>query len=431
MEIYVIKPGDTLEAISRETGVAKEQIAADNNITNSDNLAVGEALIILKPAFSDRAQAGDTIESIAARNGTDEVTLRRLNPALSVRPPETGEEIVLKFTDNPAYDFVTLGYMYDFITESTLKTALPYLTYAIIFGYGFDADGEIIRVNDEKIFRAAKETDTKILLSLSLITESGRFDNPNLSRFMTDRIYQDVVLGNMLALIREKNADGMDLDMEYIPPEYKLEFISMIRNAATLLHSSGYVLNVAAAPKTSAEQQGLLYEAHDYRAMGEAADMIFLMTYEWGYKYGPPMAVAPLPNVTDVLRYALTEIPREKIILGIPNYGYDWALPYIPELTAAETISNIEAVDRSIKKGAEIEFDERSASPFYNYPERTGLIRQNHIVWFEDVRSVMEKMDLAVETGILGIGYWNVMYPFNQNFLLLASKYGIADPLRY
>jgi spore germination protein len=427
MDIYIIKSGDTLEAISRETGVAKEQIVSDNNLSEADKLAVGEALIILKPAFTDIAHSGDTVATIAARNGISEADLRRLNPGLSSAPPNAGDEIVLKFTDNADYDFVTLGYMYDFISESTLRTALPYLTYAIIFGYGFDENGEIIRVNDEKILTAAGETDTKILLSLSLITDSGRFDNPNLSRFMTDRIFQDVVLGNMLALIREKNADGMDLDMEYIPPEYKLEFISMIRNAATLLHNSGYVLNVALAPKTSAEQTGLLYEAHDYHAIGEIADFLFLMTYEWGYKYGPPMAVAPLPNVKQVLDYALTEIPREKIILGIPNYGYDWRLPYVRDETAAETISNIEAIDRAIEKGAEIEFDDRAASPFYNYYDRDILLTHTHIVWFEDVRSVLRKMDLAAENGIRGIGYWNVMNPFNQIFLLLASKYGIAE----
>jgi spore germination protein len=429
MDIYIIEPGDTLEAISRKTGVAKEQIAEDNNITESDKLAVGEALIILKPAFVDTVLTDDTLQTIAARNGVDTLTLRRLNPRLSSNPPKTGETVTLKFTDNPEYDFITVGYMYDFITESTLRTALPYLTYAIIFGYGFDSQGEILTVNDDKIIAAASETGTKYLLSLSLITDSGRFDNPNLPRFMTDRIFQDVILSNMLTLIRIKGADGMDLDMEYIPSEYKLEFVSMIRNAANLMHASGYILNVAVAPKTSAEQSGLLYEAHDYRAIGEAADMVFLMTYEWGYKYGPPMAVAPLPNVRQVLDYALTEIPPEKIILGIPNYGYDWRLPYIKDVTAAETISNIEAVDRSVEMGAEIRFDERSASPFYNYPERGILLPQNHVVWFEDVRSVLEKMDLAAENGILGVGYWNVMFPFNQNFLLLVSKYGIAEPL--
>ena len=47
-----------------------------------------------------------------------------------------------------------------------------------------------------------------------------------------------------------------------------------------------------------------------------------------GYTYGPPLPVAPLPNVRQVLEYALTEIPKEKIVLGVPNYGYSWPLPY-------------------------------------------------------------------------------------------------------
>ena len=57
------------------------------------------------------------------------------------------------------------------------------------------------------------------------------------------------------------------------------------------------------------------------------------------------MAVAPLPNVRRVLDYALTEIPADKIFLGIPNYGYNWKLPYERGVTAAVTLGNLTAVD--------------------------------------------------------------------------------------
>ena len=87
-------------------------------------------------------------------------------------------------------------------------------------------------------------------------------------------------------------------------------------------------LIAALAPKTSAGQKGTLYEGHDYTAIGAACDAALLMTYEWGYTYGPPMAVAPIRNVRQVVEYALTEIPPEKIWLGVPTYGYDWTLPY-------------------------------------------------------------------------------------------------------
>ena len=53
------------------------------------------------------------------------------------------------------------------------------------------------------------------------------------------------------------------------------------------------------------------------------------------------MAVAPINKVRQVVEYAVTQIPRDKIDLGIPNYGYDWPLPYIQGETAATTIGTV------------------------------------------------------------------------------------------
>ena len=92
---------------------------------------------------------------------------------------------------------------------------------------------------------------------------------------------------------------------------------------------------LAAWPKTSREQAGTLYEGHDYAAVAANTDAVLLMTYEWGYTYGPPMAVAPLPSVRRVVEFALTEMPPEKIFLGFPNYAYDWTLPHAPGTTRA------------------------------------------------------------------------------------------------
>ena len=102
--------------------------------------------------------------------------------------------------------------------------------------------------------------------------------------------------------------------------------------------------------------------------------------YEWGYTYGPPMAVAPLPNVRRVLDYAVTEIPPEKIYLGIPNYGYDWPLPFRQGETKARSISNQYAVEMAVAYRAAISYDETAQSPWFNYT-RDG---RAHVVWFED-----------------------------------------------
>lgn len=134
------------------------------------------------------------------------------------------------------------------------------------------------------------------------------------------------------------------------------------------------------------------------------------------------MAVAPLNKVRQILDYAVTEIPREKINMGIPNYAYDWLLPYERGVTKAENISNVEAVRRAARYGSTIRFDETAQSPYYEY----SIDGNAHIVWFEDVRSIQAKLSLIPEYNILGAGYWSLMKPFRANWLLLDSMLEIT-----
>ncbi len=135
------------------------------------------------------------------------------------------------------------------------------------------------------------------------------------------------------------------------------------------------------------------------------------------------MAVAPLNKVREVIEYAITEIPVEKINLGIPNYGYDWSLPYIRGESKAVTIGNVEAVQLAVTHGAEILFDEVAMSPYFYYYE-DGL---THEVWFEDVRSMREKFKLVTEYNLNGVGYWQVMQLYRANWLLLADTFYIMN----
>jgi len=131
------------------------------------------------------------------------------------------------------------------------------------------------------------------------------------------------------------------------------------------------------------------------------------------------MAVAPINMVRRVVEYALTEIPVYKMSLGIPNYGYDWPLPYERGVSRAETISNLEAIQIAIENGAEIQFDEEAMTPYFRY-WKFGV---QHEVWFEDVRSYQAKFDLIKEYGLTGAGYWQLMQFFRANWLLLSQMF--------
>jgi spore germination protein len=149
------------------------------------------------------------------------------------------------------------------------------------------------------------------------------------------------------------------------------------------------------------------------------------MTYDWGFAFGPPMAVAPINEVRKVLQYAVTAIPRRKILMGIPNYGYDWTLPYV-EGTAAKVVTNTGAVDLAFSVGANIQFDQTSMAPFFNYYDSSG---NKHVVWFEDARSILAKLTLANEFNLGGVSYWNIDRYFPQNWLIVGSVYQINKVL--
>ena len=122
------------------------------------------------------------------------------------------------------------------------------------------------------------------------------------------------------------------------------------------------------------------------------------------------------------MEYALTEIPADKIDLGIPNYGYDWPLPYERGVTKATTIGNVQAVRIAVEQGAEIRFNELAESPYFNYVSDDGV---EHEVWFEDVRSMQAKFNLIREYDLRGCGYWQIMQWFRANWLLLQNQFYI------
>ena len=130
------------------------------------------------------------------------------------------------------------------------------------------------------------------------------------------------------------------------------------------------------------------------------------------------MAVAPIQSVRQVLDYAVTEIPPEKIFLGFPNYAYNWTLPFTAGESRAAGLSNVEAPLLAAKMGAEIRFDEAAQTPYFYYTDGEGRV---HEVWFEDPRSCLAKFRLLDEYGFRGLGVWNYMRPFPACFSLLAA----------
>lgn len=423
MTIHVVRAGETLSSIALDYGVDPSRLAADSGVPPSGALAVGQTLVIRFPRQVHAVAPGQTLYSIAAVYGVSVRQLWRNNFFLgggtNLRP---GETLVISYYDEKLGSALSNGYAYPFIAPGVLAESLPYLSALTPFTYGITAEGGLLPLNDESLLDAARARDTRPVMHLSTLTEAGGFDSARAALVLSDTAIQDRLIPQILQTIQSKDYAGLDVDFEFIPGQFAGAYAAFLDRLRRLLHPMGRFLWAALAPKTSSQQRGLLYEGHDYAAVSAAVDAVLLMTYEWGYTAGPPMAVAPLPNVRAVLDYAVTLIPPEKIMLGVPNYGYDWPLPFEAGVTRARSLSNEEAIALARRENIAIQFDDTAVSPFFHYTAGDGTV---HEVWFEDARSLSAKFQLMAEYGFLGCGIWNIDRPFAQTWTTLDSLYVI------
>lgn len=370
MTIYTVGRGDTLYGIARKFGVPVRDITSLNGLSNVDQLMVGQSLVI--PA--------------------------EVQPGIFVN-----------------------GYAYPTISDITLALTLPSLTFLSIFSYQVTSSGDLIPLNDSRVIRVAKDNNTLPMLVMTNIGATGRFDSDLAHVILSNERIQERLISNLIMTLRNKGYAGVNIDFEYVYPMDKELYNAFLEKVVTRLQEEEFIVTTALAPKVRSDQVGTLYEAHDYATHGRLADHVILMTYEWGYTYGPPMAVAPINQVERVIAYAVTEIPSKKILMGIPNYGYDWTLPY-EQGRPAKSISNTAAVALAAEKKVEIQFDPVAKAPYFYYKDENGAL---HVVWFEDARSVLAKLDLVKKYNLGGVSFWTVMNYFPQAFAVLNSNFQV------
>ena len=413
--IYVVRPGDSVYSIARAHGVTPESVIRTNRLANPAQLVVGQALLLPVQGYEYTVRSGDTVYSIARATGASQASIFRANPQIPQSGALSPGQVLIIPAPEPKLGTIEVnGYIFPGSNEQVVRDALPSLTYLSVFSHEVAADGTLSTVDDAKWIAMARAARVAPIMVVANIRPSGGFSSDIAGAVLATPETRSKLIDIIASTMQRKNYYGVNMDLEYIRPEDRENYNQFLRELSARLGQLGAPLLTAVAPKVSATQQGLLYEAHDYPVHGEVANRVILMTYEWGYLAGPPQAVAPLDQVRRVLEYAVTAIPPQKILMGVPNYGYDWTLPY-RRGTLATTFSNVEAVNRAFRNNAEIQFDQTAQSPFFNYTDAQG---RQHVVWFEDVRSLRQKFLLVHELGLAGISYWTIERPFPQNLAL-------------
>jgi spore germination protein len=413
---YTVRSGDTLDEIARRYRTTVQEIMQLNHLTDSTSIYPGQRLVV--PIIIYTVKAGDTLTAIARRFGLSEQSILQANGLTAGTRLNVGQTLRIPEPPKRTIDVNAFTTVFGQAGAREVRDVAHDLTYVAPFGYRMKSDGSLESIDDVPTIQAARNGRIVPMMAITNFssTEAGTklahtiLSSPSLS---------DKILSNTLSVMRTKGYKGLNIDFENTAAEDRENYNRFLQKAVDLLHPAGFFVSSSLAPKMSATQKGLLYEAHDYPAHGRILDFVVPMTYEWGYRFGPPQPISPINLMRKVIEYAVSVIPRNKILLGFQVYARDWVLPHV-QGKEAETFDMQEALRRAIEHNAVIQYNETAQAPFFRYTDSQG---RQHEVWFEDARSAQAKFNLLKEFNLRGVSYWVLGYPFPQNWTLLEENF--------
>lgn len=428
MIIHVVQPGETIYTIAADYNVSVTRLAEENGIIDTENLVVGQTIVITYPEQVYIAQEGDTLESIARTYGVTVMQLLRNNPFLSDRDViYQGEVIIISYETHG--DVSINAYAYPFIDRNVLRKTLPFLAYLTIFNYRTIENGKIVGSDETEIIQIAKAYGVAPLMSLSSLTYQGISDIEAVNSILYNEANLEAHIEEILSILKEKGYYGLNISLVNLNPGNRLAYENFIARLSARLKAAGYILFITITPRIILSSNEISLEEIDYTTIGRYADFIQILSYDWGSIAGPPSPTTPAYLTNFFLKGAVTMIPPNKLYSGISIIGYNWQSPYILGITRANALTTDAAIELASLTGSTIMFEEKSQAPYYEYYNTVAGVQVRHIVWFSDARTIDSLIKFIPEYGIQGTGIWNIMSYFAQMWLVINSQYNIKKVL--
>ncbi|MFD2613982.1 glycosyl hydrolase family 18 protein [Paenibacillus gansuensis] len=413
--IHEVQSGDSLSSISKQYGVKSQTLAKLNGLAKNSGLVLGQALLL--PGTTYIVQNGESLWEIAKRHAITEASLKKANrlPSSAIRK---GQKLYIPHPPktmiwNGAYFVPKDQYFNEWILGNYRKT----LSAAFVFEYPANYDGSLTPLATEN--KAITEAWKKGIPPYATVTNisSKGFDPALAHHLMANTARRKAFINNIYSLLHAKNYKGVVIDFEQVWPKDRHWLNLFMKELGARVHPAGMQVLIAVPPKEG-DKVPSHSAAYDYKSLGKSVDKLFLMTYDWHWPGGPSGPIAPINRVRATIRYALTVAPKSKIMLGIPQYAYDWDLS--GSSRQGKAYSAQRAVDLYTGYRSQIRYDEQAAAPSFRYVDKDG---SQHEVWFEDPRSLMAKFHLVKEFGLYGIGAWHLGLTMPQTERILMDEF--------
>lgn len=315
-------------------------------------------------------------------------------------------------------EIIVNGYATADITQEQLARWAGNLTYVSCYSYGYTMNGDLVPANDTALIANAFSSGVAPLMVLTPFDESGEYSYDLVRILFTDPRTRDRMINNVVLTVTEKNYYGVVFNFGYIAGEDSDEFVVTVAKTAARLNRRGALVIVSLSPRVN--DAGI-----DYESLSRAANFLEVKPFYWEQAGEPPSAVSPIDRAREMLAFIVAMTDPRTILLGLSNYGFDWEIPFVRE-SPGEMIFHVEAEDRAVRMGADVQFHEALQSPYYHYVNETG---SQHEVWYEDARSTRVKLELVGEFGLAGVSIWTIMSPFPAATQALNELYTVKKVL--
>jgi len=361
--------------------------------------AVAKHIVIGRKAYRIFAPFESTTRAEAAT-----MLERFMRVRAELKPEKSGPDLAVP----PRSSYIVGGYyvgydQYPGISYNTVDNYGSALDLVILASYdvGVKDNTAVLSGYDSEFLRSARDKHRLVLLAM--VRNTG-FSRENAHRILTEPRLREQAVQAIVAMVKEKGYDGLNIDFENVAPPDRLYLGQFMERLNTALGDK-HLLTMAVPAKTWDNPNHGWSGAFDYRVLGAICDFLIPMAYDEHWSTSVPGPVASHGWVDAVVRYAVKAVSRDKLLLGIPLYGYDWLDSGAPN--KAQALTTPQALQRAADHGAQIILSDTTGTPFYRYRAQDGSLR---IVHFEDLRSLESKLKLAKAYGLRGVVFWRLGY---------------------
>ncbi len=312
---------------------------------------------------------------------------------------------------------VRWGYYVPYAADSleSLKQNIRSLTHLSPYWFQIDGQGALLTgetrtspAEQATVMELARKSNVRVL---PMIKNSDQYEK--FRDVLADPATRKAAVDRIVQMVLDGAYDGAHIDFEGITAEDRPHLTQFMADLAPLLRAKGKLVTQAVAAKDRERTTGWA-GAYDYAALAPHNDLIVTMTY--GYGTGKPQSTAPFGWVTNSASYAAGQIGRDKLLLGLAWYGYEW------NLTAGgvKALKYADAMERLQKSGAELQFDAESQTARFTYSANGEQFE----VWFEDGRANDAKMDLVFRMGLAGAAAWRIGHEDPAAFASVRGRLG-------